>query len=1381
MPPIDAIRSATEALRGARPPKAQRFPDRTLQKIRKIRAMVKRKDTSPETRSAALSALRAIMLDHKRRGWSRRLKQLAGETHADEDTWKLQKFLSRKHCTAPGVGPSAKEICDGFSAIYSDNTTRSADWDSTPSTETTTDYAVNPFDSDFTSDEVVYALRHLPSGKGAGVDQVPLEVYKSLAEDSEIVAVLRDEANGYLRGVPLPPITHRFITIPKKGAPSSVTDVRPIMIAPSHHKLLEKLLAVRLEGIQASRGGDQMFDLQGGFRKGKGLLRQLAFVQVAIDEAQVKGERLRVVGLDLVKAFDSIPKEFVAHCVRVHLGPDIRRVGDLICRVALCDATAQLDGESFKIETGVPQGGILSPWMFICCMNQLGTLLKGTGYTTSNGICLGSLFYADDIVLIDDDTDESERRCRIVEEWLGTWGGRIHPSKTQWIDYNSYLSPVPFSPELPPSLSTSLHVDYLGMRITSLGIVGPHLPSCITDGARDLNSIYSQRGLAPGVCLQMLRATAWARLSHGSPVSLPDPSPFLIHWIRAATNIFCSFRATHRVEVARELGSLCNPYWWTIRDTIKFYSGALQGIHHDQFLQNVLRALPPDHLFVARVESRLACVYITWEDLSSESPGELLNRAEANIHAWFCDEIERESERLGLDISHWEPVPKKPLPYTFLRNARYGFIFRRSHIGPSDQVPEPCSFCKTAGGNNGNHLRDCPVVRTTVPLPLSLSNLPETDIASALLLGPGVPRDRLIDALSWYKELWKHIQVSRRATRHPVVKRRYPHSASFLRVPVTRVRRPRQPRIRHSTSNKRKASQISQGSRLKRPPNKRHRACAPSTVPDSHAEPPCGRSTSRKRPRPPRALELSKRVCRRQDAASTDPLLPRPVGQRIPSRVAVEHSLAQSSLEMALDAPVSVPDVCSLPADLSVSSLIVDVNVCSLPTPPNVCSLTSPRYGSCPAVSDISDMDLTIVSVHDSPCVSANVRSFPTVVIPLTADLSAYSSPVPSNVCSPSAPSKDNFATSEISDSNSDTVYVHDSPCTPRNVCPPPTAPNVSCLTVDLNICSPTPIRNDYCSGSPGENHALPDLFDTEIATVPLPVMSCAPRNSGSPPSCPNVNPSAAVSDEPIPIGTAKGLGGIPDPVPPNSTASPSNRSSSPVRNMWSPPKPAAHVTQVPCRTGAAGDKEPWTEAEDLRLAEAVQKFGRSSALRLSREIQSRSMLQVKSRLKTVSFSKVLEKLMTKTGSNSEPLPRTNTGRWSEQELALLVEACSLFGPSAPRKTLSDHVTTRSALQIFDKLKEPGFQRRLAATIPPTPAEAPTDSLTDGRWSDEEFMRLEQALNKLGGSADHAALSREIRTRTAMQVASQLQNLGRTGRLNPLGGGKFTILRPTGR
>jgi hypothetical protein len=37
------------------------------------------------------------------------------------------------------------------------------------------------------------------------------------------------------------------------------------------------------------------------------------------------------------------------------------------------------------------------------------------------------------------------------------------------------------------------------------------------------------------------------------------------------------------------------------------------------------------------------------------------------------------------DISHWEPVPEKPLPYTFLRNARYGFIFRRYHIGPSYQ------------------------------------------------------------------------------------------------------------------------------------------------------------------------------------------------------------------------------------------------------------------------------------------------------------------------------------------------------------------------------------------------------------------------------------------------------------------------------------------------------------------------------------------------------------------------------------------------------------------------------------------------------------------------------------------------------------------------
>ena len=60
-------------------------------------------------------------------------------------------------------------------------------------------------------------------------------------------------------------------------------------------------------------------------------------------------------------------------------------------------------------------------------MNDLALRLNGAGgYAVggTGGTHLGTLLYADDILLLDDSLGSSELRCRLTADWAEEWGGR---------------------------------------------------------------------------------------------------------------------------------------------------------------------------------------------------------------------------------------------------------------------------------------------------------------------------------------------------------------------------------------------------------------------------------------------------------------------------------------------------------------------------------------------------------------------------------------------------------------------------------------------------------------------------------------------------------------------------------------------------------------------------------------------------------------------------------------------------------------------------------------------------------------------------------------------------------------------------------------------
>ena len=171
--------------------------------------------------------------------------------------------------------------------------------------------------------------------------------------------------------------------------------------------------------------------LQGGFRSGLSLKRQVLLADLAISDARARGRQIRLVALDLVKAFDMIPKEFAVHCAVNLLKDHCPRLANLVASISLERIDAQIGEQRFAVRTGVPQGGVLTPWLFICAMNDLARRINDGGYTLQDCTRIGNPLYADDVLLVDDSADESESRCRFVESWVHEWGGKLNSGKTQ--------------------------------------------------------------------------------------------------------------------------------------------------------------------------------------------------------------------------------------------------------------------------------------------------------------------------------------------------------------------------------------------------------------------------------------------------------------------------------------------------------------------------------------------------------------------------------------------------------------------------------------------------------------------------------------------------------------------------------------------------------------------------------------------------------------------------------------------------------------------------------------------------------------------------------------------------------------------------------------
>ena len=178
----------------------------------------------------------------------------------------------------------------------------------------------------------------------------------------------------------------KIIPIFKKGCPTDINNFRAINLLPVMSKILEKLIYVRLISFLNQQ---KFFNAhQFGFRKNHSSSHASILLIEEITKAFKSKQHVLGIFLDLSKAFDTIDHGILLNKL-YHYG--IRGLAHDWFSSYLSNRTQQVEilntlSDSKKIESGVPQGSILGPLLFLIYVNDF-----------TNSLTAGkSIMFADD-------------------------------------------------------------------------------------------------------------------------------------------------------------------------------------------------------------------------------------------------------------------------------------------------------------------------------------------------------------------------------------------------------------------------------------------------------------------------------------------------------------------------------------------------------------------------------------------------------------------------------------------------------------------------------------------------------------------------------------------------------------------------------------------------------------------------------------------------------------------------------------------------------------------------------------------------------------------------------------------------------------------------
>ena len=347
-------------------------------------------------------------------------------------------------------------------------------------------------------------LQEINPSKASGPDQVPCRILRELSV--ELAPVLTAIFTQSLETGMLPSAWRTAYVTPvfKKGSTCQPENYRPVSLTCVTCKVLEHIICSHIRAHLDKHG--ILSRLQHGFRASFSCETQLLTTVQDLLTIRDDGHQTDMVVLDFSKAFDKVPHGRLLSKLRLYgiQGPTLKWIeaflGDRTQSVVVdgCHSTTA------SVTSGVPQGTVLGPLLFLLFINDLPSVLDpGTKCRLFADDCL--VYRAIHTI---EDQIQMQRDLDALQNWSETWGMHFNAKKCNVMTLARGVNLSYFYQLNNTILDRVNACDYLGITISENLSWTDH----ITANAKKANARlgFLRRNLKG--CPQALKRTAYVSL-----------------------------------------------------------------------------------------------------------------------------------------------------------------------------------------------------------------------------------------------------------------------------------------------------------------------------------------------------------------------------------------------------------------------------------------------------------------------------------------------------------------------------------------------------------------------------------------------------------------------------------------------------------------------------------------------------------------------------------------------------------------------------------------------------------------------------------------------------------------------------------------------------
>ena len=347
-------------------------------------------------------------------------------------------------------------------------------------------------ENEITMSEMLNAKHKIKLGKAPGADGIYPEMVAKQGTEADKLLLKLCQLAWKNKAIPNDWRKSTIIPIHKSGPTTLCENYRGISLLSVPGKVYSRIIESRLRKTVENK----LLEHQSGFRPGRSVQDHI-FTLRQISEKTYRYDKETHIGfVDLQKAFDSVRRKELWHALKEH-NVDNELITAIQSFYLNPESEVQIAGKTsskFNINTGVRQGCILSPLLFIILMDSISRQCKGmkpinVGRWKLKPIQLLMLSFADDLVVFGKDQRDLENNMNILNRELMKRGMKINTKKTQTmvISREPKQHTIKLNNEILEQVS---RYKYLGVIIQSNGSLREEISQRIGKASK----VYGQLG-----------------------------------------------------------------------------------------------------------------------------------------------------------------------------------------------------------------------------------------------------------------------------------------------------------------------------------------------------------------------------------------------------------------------------------------------------------------------------------------------------------------------------------------------------------------------------------------------------------------------------------------------------------------------------------------------------------------------------------------------------------------------------------------------------------------------------------------------------------------------------------------------------------------------